>query len=333
MSGCCGRRGFGGTHEYFFKRGLNKMKALFVALCAGVSAPGPASLPASALGGSAMALAAASPSAPSSSAATSSSSGSTAALPLATPAATSSDSSASSAAPILGGGAPAAPRKGDETSSSSSSELDVSMGCGPISSGTLQFDIATPAKAPEAAHAVAASAASTAPSTPALGSAAASSAAVPALESISSTSAATASEDDSKIQKNKGRCWGCKKKVGLTGFECRCGYVFCGTHRYADQVRALSLSRSCTSRVGFGREKHGVRRPSSCQLTGARSLSSLGTCAAAVLPHSHPTYHLTSPPHVTLVLQHACSFDYKAHDRAVLAKANQKVVADKLEKV
>jgi hypothetical protein len=32
-------------------------------------------------------------------------------------------------------------------------------------------------------------------------------------------------------------------------------------------------------------------------------------------------------------VQHACSFDYVAHDRAVLAKANQKVVADKLEKV
>lgn len=37
------------------------------------------------------------------------------------------------------------------------------------------------------------------------------------------------------VQVNKSRCWGCKKKVGLTGFECRCGFVFCGTHRYADQ--------------------------------------------------------------------------------------------------
>jgi len=63
----------------------------------------------------------------------------------------------------------------------------------------------------------------------------------------------------------RNRCNACKKKVGLTGFECRCGLVFCGVHRYADQ--------------------------------------------------------------------HACSFDYKAHDRTILEKNNQKVVADKLEKV
>lgn len=38
-----------------------------------------------------------------------------------------------------------------------------------------------------------------------------------------------------KVQKNKSRCFACRKKVGLTGFECRCGYVFCSVHRYADQ--------------------------------------------------------------------------------------------------
>ncbi|RHX99543.1 hypothetical protein DYB36_010702 [Aphanomyces astaci] len=37
------------------------------------------------------------------------------------------------------------------------------------------------------------------------------------------------------VQTNKARCWACNKKVGLTGIECRCGYVYCGTHRYADQ--------------------------------------------------------------------------------------------------
>ncbi|KAJ4831284.1 hypothetical protein Tsubulata_038029 [Turnera subulata] len=30
----------------------------------------------------------------------------------------------------------------------------------------------------------------------------------------------------------KNRCEGCNKKVGLTGFACRCGEVFCGKHRY-----------------------------------------------------------------------------------------------------
>ncbi|RLN37763.1 hypothetical protein BBJ28_00007549 [Nothophytophthora sp. Chile5] len=37
------------------------------------------------------------------------------------------------------------------------------------------------------------------------------------------------------VQKNKKRCWECKKKVGLTAIECRCGFVFCSNHRYADQ--------------------------------------------------------------------------------------------------
>jgi len=36
------------------------------------------------------------------------------------------------------------------------------------------------------------------------------------------------------IQTNKKRCWKCRKKVGLTGVECRCGYIFCGVHRFED---------------------------------------------------------------------------------------------------
>ncbi|VAI37825.1 unnamed protein product [Triticum turgidum subsp. durum] len=30
------------------------------------------------------------------------------------------------------------------------------------------------------------------------------------------------------------RCLSCRKKVGLTGFKCRCGDTFCSMHRYAD---------------------------------------------------------------------------------------------------
>ncbi|KAM4747423.1 AN1-type zinc finger protein 6 [Rhinophrynus dorsalis] len=40
------------------------------------------------------------------------------------------------------------------------------------------------------------------------------------------------SPDKAKLKKN--RCFMCRKKVGLTGFECRCGNVFCGAHRYSD---------------------------------------------------------------------------------------------------
>jgi predicted nucleic acid binding AN1-type Zn finger protein len=28
------------------------------------------------------------------------------------------------------------------------------------------------------------------------------------------------------------RCFLCRKKVGLLGFECRCGFVFCSGHRH-----------------------------------------------------------------------------------------------------
>jgi len=33
----------------------------------------------------------------------------------------------------------------------------------------------------------------------------------------------------------KNRCTVCKKKLGLTGFDCRCGGQFCSIHRYSDK--------------------------------------------------------------------------------------------------
>ncbi|XP_062874276.1 AN1-type zinc finger protein 5a isoform X2 [Trichomycterus rosablanca] len=41
------------------------------------------------------------------------------------------------------------------------------------------------------------------------------------------------SPDDGKPKKN--RCFTCRKRVGLTGFDCRCGQLFCGIHRYSDK--------------------------------------------------------------------------------------------------
>ena len=61
------------------------------------------------------------------------------------------------------------------------------------------------------------------------------------------------------------RCFSCRKRVGLTGFKCRCGYTYCGLHRYAEE--------------------------------------------------------------------HGCSFDYKAHGRELLAKANPLVKANKIDKI
>lgn len=44
-----------------------------------------------------------------------------------------------------------------------------------------------------------------------------------------------ADDKDSKDKKKKNRCAVCRKKVGLTGFECRCGGLFCAVHRYSDK--------------------------------------------------------------------------------------------------
>ncbi|GLT96121.1 hypothetical protein SLE2022_137660 [Rubroshorea leprosula] len=37
-----------------------------------------------------------------------------------------------------------------------------------------------------------------------------------------------------KKKEGPNRCNTCKKRVGLTGFECRCGHLFCGVHRYSE---------------------------------------------------------------------------------------------------
>ena len=52
--------------------------------------------------------------------------------------------------------------------------------------------------------------------------------------------AAASSQDGDKEgekdgKKKKNRCQSCKKKVGLTGFTCRCGGLFCSIHRYSDK--------------------------------------------------------------------------------------------------
>ena len=40
-------------------------------------------------------------------------------------------------------------------------------------------------------------------------------------------------KEGSAKKKKKNRCLICKKKVGLTGFSCQCGGLFCGAHRMA----------------------------------------------------------------------------------------------------
>jgi len=46
----------------------------------------------------------------------------------------------------------------------------------------------------------------------------------------------TTNQTSSKPKKaKKAKCGICKKKLGLTGFDCRCGGLFCSAHRYSDK--------------------------------------------------------------------------------------------------
>ena len=49
-----------------------------------------------------------------------------------------------------------------------------------------------------------------------------------------STSGTPETADGRPPQKNPGRCFACNKRVGLTGFKCRCEYIFCAAHRLAE---------------------------------------------------------------------------------------------------
>lgn len=55
-------------------------------------------------------------------------------------------------------------------------------------------------------------------------------------EDIAAAAAAAGGAEDGRDgKKKKNRCLSCKKKVGLTGFTCRCGGLFCSIHRYSDK--------------------------------------------------------------------------------------------------
>lgn len=54
-------------------------------------------------------------------------------------------------------------------------------------------------------------------------------------ESEAAAATSKEAEEGASKAKAKGRCASCGRKVGLMGFECRCGGVFCGEHRYSDR--------------------------------------------------------------------------------------------------
>jgi hypothetical protein len=54
------------------------------------------------------------------------------------------------------------------------------------------------------------------------------------------------------------RCHSCRKRVGLTGFRCRCGELFCGAHRYSDR-HECSYDYKSVGRDAIARENPVVR--------------------------------------------------------------------------
>ncbi|KAB5519477.1 hypothetical protein DKX38_023796 [Salix brachista] len=61
--------------------------------------------------------------------------------------------------------------------------------------------------------------------------------AAPVEVKIISTEPSSASSKPSEMKAKEGpsRCTTCRKRVGLTGFGCRCGSLFCAIHRYSDK--------------------------------------------------------------------------------------------------
>ena len=54
------------------------------------------------------------------------------------------------------------------------------------------------------------------------------------------------------------RCCGCRRKVGLTGFRCRCGDLFCAEHRYSDR-HDCSYDYKSAGREAIARENPVVK--------------------------------------------------------------------------
>ncbi|KAJ1372621.1 hypothetical protein KIN20_034815 [Parelaphostrongylus tenuis] len=62
----------------------------------------------------------------------------------------------------------------------------------------------------------------------------------PETSCVVNTESASVSVDTAATVKKANRCQMCKKRVGLTGFTCRCGGLYCGEHRY-DQAHNCSF--------------------------------------------------------------------------------------------
>ncbi|VAI73915.1 unnamed protein product [Triticum turgidum subsp. durum] len=81
-------------------------------------------------------------------------------------------------------------------------------------------------------------------------------AAAPVYMAVDRPAAGPADPKASKSSVN--RCHNCRKRVGLTGFRCRCGEMFCGAHRYSDR-HDCSYDYKSAARDAIARENPVVR--------------------------------------------------------------------------
>ncbi|KAL1547466.1 switch-activating protein Sap1 [Salvia divinorum] len=65
-------------------------------------------------------------------------------------------------------------------------------------------------------------------------------------------------EDRAAAKREVNRCSGCSRRVGLTGFRCRCGELFCAAHRYSDR-HDCSYDYKTAGREAIARENPVVR--------------------------------------------------------------------------
>jgi hypothetical protein len=83
-------------------------------------------------------------------------------------------------------------------------------------------------------------------------------AAVEALAAPAAVAAAAGQATEAAARASASRCSSCRKRVGLTGFRCRCGELFCGAHRYSDR-HGCSYDYRGAARDAIARENPVVR--------------------------------------------------------------------------
>ncbi|CAN6868051.1 unnamed protein product [Brassica oleracea] len=75
-------------------------------------------------------------------------------------------------------------------------------------------------------------------------------------------------------QQTVNRCSGCRKKVGLTVFRCRCGDLFCAEHRYSDR-HDCSYDYKIAGREAIARENPSTHRKGVSTWTHRRDTNNL----------------------------------------------------------